>query len=105
MRRYDVVTGHVTDGVLQAVTRPVYRYDYGITLQIEGNTEKAYEVEFCKNGVCTSPVDVVDNEILIPDELLRDDGYINVYLVVREDGARMTVASIVIPVIDRPDAE
>ena len=88
----------------RARTRPLYRYDYGQVLQINGTTlPETYEVHF-SNSVRDEAVTVTGNAngVEVPDACLMDGRpvYAWLYMHTGEDDGE-TVFHITIPVIDR----
>lgn len=88
----------------RARTRPLYRYDYGQVLQINGATlPETYEVHF-SNSVRDEAVTVTGNAngVEVPDACLMDGRpvYAWLYMHTGEDDGE-TVFHITIPVIDR----
>lgn len=93
--------GRVSDII---TTRPVYQYDYGLELQINGlKIPETFEIHFCNEGDSkTKNVIGENNSVLVPDEYLITGKNVLAYLYLHSgenDGE--TVTLIKIPVRSR----
>lgn len=95
------------DGKRQAVASPVYQWNYGMILRFADlDLPSSYEVHFSYGDGPTTDVTVTDsNEVMIPNELLRQSGRLRAYIYIRTERSGRTMYEAVIPIIPRPEPE
>lgn len=99
----DFTTAKMLD---EAITAPVYQYDYGQVLQIVGlDLPTAYEVQFASDDDTETKTSIGNADgVVIPDEYLLKAQDITAYIYLHtgaDDGE--TEYQIHIPVVDRPE--
>ena len=91
--------------IRERTTNPLYQYDYGQELIIQGlNLPSAFEAHFCNLGDSSTITQIgQDNEVTIPDQFLQNPttAVCYIYLHTGEDDGE-TEYKITIPVIARP---
>lgn len=76
----NIVIATFKNNLRKIETSPLWQYDYGQILRIEGlELPQAFEIHFCNPGQKAFPYPVTSGEVLIPDSLLKTGENIRAY--------------------------
>lgn len=84
--------------------RDLYQWDKGVRLKFDDDLENA-EIHFADNKETAIRVDINEQQVIIPDELLQSGRPLDVYIYKLVNNQYYTTQWFTIPVIRRPRPE